>query len=112
MIHLYGSLYYYFDYAVRSLASIQEYASEPIKIHVFDVKSPNSGKSIDYFSTLVEAGTIDEFFAYEDNVKGWGYLPLLKECPADDTEDFFVFTDLDVMVDFDWIKETRRLQKE
>ena len=110
MIYVYGILYRDLEYAKKSIQSIKEFASEPIHFTVIDSRSYRSSEITKYFKNEIKEGNIDKFLAFKQNVKGEGLTQAYKAFPPDDSEDFFVFTDLDVTVDFDWIAELRNNQ--
>lgn len=105
MIKVFGVCYRMLEYAKTSIKSIRETASEPIQIYVCDNFSPKSEQIRSHFEDNLE---IDGLLCPEANVKGWGLSWLAQILQP--RNDLFFFTDLDIVVDFDWIKEARRIQ--
>lgn len=106
MIHVYGLSYYLSYYIEASIRSIVINASEPIYLTVVDNKSSNS----EFLrSRLISYGWCNRVIGMKDNSRGNALIDMVREYPPDDSEDFFVITDLDILVSdsCDWIKELR-----
>ena len=114
MIHLYGISFRNFDFVRKSLDSIIDNASEPLCITVAHNPDnlPNSGNEAiqDYLGDLVCEGEVKRALIFKDNNIGWSLVQAMKDFPPDDSEDFFIMTDLDVVVPdgHDYLREIRQ----
>lgn len=108
MIYVYGLTYRVVDYARRSINSIIENASEPIHFTVIDSKSENSDRIYnEVCRPLIHQGKIQNYVQLKKNANIIGLYQGYDLFPPDKTEQFFVFTELDLVVPGDWIKEIR-----
>lgn len=112
MIHVYGVCWRLPSYAQRTVDSLRRTASEDFRLVVVDNKSTNSAAIAAWADREVARGGIDLFLGLEANIRGNALRTGYELSPPDDSEDFFMFTDLDVVVPdgLDWIAETRRMQ--
>lgn len=112
MIHVYGVCWRMPDYVRRTVESLHRNASEPFRLVVVDNKSANSGAIATWAEAEVARGGVDLFLGLEDNIYGNALRTGYELSPPDESADFFVFTDLDLVVPdgLDWIAETRRMQ--
>jgi glycosyltransferase involved in cell wall biosynthesis len=101
-------------YARRTLESLRGNASEDFRLVVVDNRSVHSAAIAAWAAAEVARGGIDLFLGLEDNIYGNALRTGYELSPPDASEDFFVFTDLDLVVPdgLDWIAETRRMQSD
>lgn len=112
MITVYGIMYHALEYAEQTIKALYDTASEDFELHIIDSHSSRSSETIyPAMARLVDNRTIDSFYAFDANVRGWGFNEAFTQTPPNSTENFCIFTDLDVIPDFDWIKESRRMQE-
>jgi hypothetical protein len=112
MIHVYGVCWRVPQYVQRTVDSLCRNASEDFRLVVVDNKSIRSRDIATWAERAVERGSVDLFLGLEDNIRGNALRTGYELSPPDDSEDFFMFTDLDLVVPdgLDWIAETRRMQ--
>lgn len=109
MIHVYGLSYYTTSYIIESINCIYGTSSEPIYLTVVDNKSENS----DEIRTLVRKGSqvkgVNRLIGMKGNSRGNALIDVVRQFPPDDSEDFFVITDLDLRFPSNmcWAKELR-----
>ena len=114
MITVYGVGWRVPQYIRRTVESLRANASEDFRLVVVDNKSVNSDAIAAWADTQVERGAIDLFLGLEDNIRGNALRTGYELSPPDQSENFFMFTDLDLVVPdgLDWIGETRRMQSD
>lgn len=108
-IAIYGVAYRMPQYFERSIESIIKNASEPLNFTVIDSHSVRSAEMLEIGKRFLAEGKIQRFLAFKENVRGFGMFKALRDFPPDDSEDFFMLTDLDLIVpdNTDWINLTR-----
>jgi len=115
VLTLIGQVYRVPSYAQKSIESICKNASEPFNLVVCDNKSLNSDKIIKIVLELFEKykNVIPnaKLLAFEENTKGWCLRKTYEDFPPNNSEDFFMYSDLDLIVPdgLDWIKEVKNL---
>jgi len=114
MIHVYGLGWRMPEYIKKSTESILKNASEPINFTIIDNLSHKSTEIIDWAKNMKAEGKINNIVSLKENILGLGYIVGYEALPPDDSEDFFVFTDLDLIVPdgLDWIAETRKARED
>lgn len=114
MIHVYGVCRRVPQYVARTVESLRRNASEDFRLVVADNKSVNSTAIAAWADAAVSRGTVDLFLGLDDNIRGNALRTGYELAPPDGSEDFFMFTDLDLIVPdgLDWIAETRRMQSD
>ena len=113
MIHVYALSYKVEKYVRLSLDSMLENSSEKTCITVIDNKSESSDKIFKYVKPLIDSGHVKRFIQLKDNVQIMAFNQAYQMYPPDGSEEFFMFTELDLIVrNFDWIKETRIMMQE
>lgn len=113
MIHVYALSYRVTDFVKSSLDSLLDNTSEKINLTIVDNKSKNSEEISKYVCSLVDQGKVNRYIQLEKNVQIMAFNQALNMYPPDNSEDFFVLTELDLIVkNFDWLKETRSMMKE
>ncbi len=115
MIHAYFISYRNYNYVKKSLDSILESASEKIIVNVAhnpDYMMMNSGHFLikEMLEEYVDSGKIERALIFANNNIGWSLVQAMRDFPPDDSEKFFVMSDLDLVVPSgcDWIKEIRQ----
>lgn len=114
MIHVYGVCWRMPTYVQRTVESLRRTASEPFRLVVADNRSENSAEIARWAAAQVARGGVDLFLGLEGNIYGNALRTGYELSPPDTSEDFFMFTDLDLVVPdgLDWIAETRRMQSD
>ena len=114
MIHVYGVCWRMPTYVRLTVESLRRNASEDFRLVVVDNKSVNSPAIAAWAQSQVACGGIDLFLGLADNIYGNALRTGYELSPPDASEDFFMFTDLDLVVPdgLDWIAETRRMQSD
>lgn len=105
MINVYGLSYWMKEYVTLSLSSIARNASDAIDIYVVDNLSPRSQEIGDYCKDAIDRGELKKYIQMDRNVRGNALRTAYDLYPPE--EEFFVFTDLDVVVSFDWISKLK-----
>lgn len=112
MIHLFGVSFHSYMYVKNSIESILTAASEPFTFTVVDNHSDWSTSGTEQIREMlreyVAAGKIKRALLMDGNYFGWGLVKALEDFPVDNTESFFMLTDLDLIVSHDWIQEARQ----
>lgn len=111
-MYIYGITYSCLEHTKRSIESIISTSSVPLVFTVIDSHSSNSPEIIDYCRGLVRDGIIKRFLAFKENCRGYGLWKSYNDFPPPDSEDIFVFTDLDLESSIDWVKETMRMHED
>jgi hypothetical protein len=113
MIHVYGLCYRILDYAKKTVDNLRETASEDFNLTCVEGKSCNSESFLNWGKQCLENKKIQRFITSSTNCRGYGLSWAIKNFKPDDSEDFFILTDLDVLVpkNIDWIKEVREKMK-
>ena len=113
MIYVYGLSYRVASYAKKSLDSIIANASEPIRIIVGDNPSPKSIETVSLLQEYKAGHKISSYLLFEKNIKTRAFLKMYQALPPDDECDFFVFTELDLVVPtgLDWIQELKAMRR-
>jgi len=113
MIHVYALCYWILPYAQTTIDNMLENASEPLNITVVEGRSHNSSHFLDWAKDYLNQGKIQRFIRADQNCKGSGLLYAFDNYPPDNSEDFCIFTDLDLLVPkgCDWIGQTRQAMK-
>jgi hypothetical protein len=116
-INLYGLTFHSYDYAKKSIDSILNTSSDDINLTVVDNlstwESSGSDKIREMLRAYVKGGIIKRAVLMDGNYWGWALVTAMKDFLLADhladpnPSDFFFLTDLDLIVDCDWIKETR-----
>ncbi len=86
------------QYFEKSIESIVSQSSEPLHITVVDSKSERSDQILEIAQRFLAEGKIQRFLACSENVRGFGMFRALRDFPPDPSEDFYVTTDLDLVV--------------
>lgn len=109
MIHVYGLSYLLGGYIERSIIDISCNASEPIHFTIIDNKSESSDSIRQFAKGMIIKGFSSRLVGMKYNSRGNALIDIVRQFPPDDSEDFFVITDLDLHIpkDLDWIKELR-----
>jgi hypothetical protein len=109
MITVYGLCYRILDYAQKTVDRLRETASEDFNFVCIESKSCNSEKFLPWALQELKNKKIQRFLACTTNCRLYGFRYAIENFPPDDSEDFFVMTELDVLVpkNVDWIKEIR-----
>lgn len=106
MIHLYGISYRCPNYLVQSLDSILANTSEELCITVVDSLSHRSAEIREIGAKYVDDGKIKRFISCNQNCKGFGLKWAYENYPPEG--DFFIFTDLDlVLTDHLWLDKLK-----
>lgn len=109
MIYIYGLCYRIVEYADKTINSLRETASEDFFLTCIEAKSCNSNKFYEWGIDSLKSKKIQRFITSSTNCRGYGYNWAIKNFPPDNSEDFLIMTDLDLLIDnFDWIKEIRK----
>lgn len=110
MIHIYGLCYRILKYANETVERLRETASEDFHLTCVESKSCNSNKFFEWGMKSLKEKQIQRFIASSTNSRGYGFNWSIKNFPPDNSEDFLILTDLDLLVpkNFDWIKEIRK----
>ncbi len=112
MINMYGLSYLMPTYLEKSLNSMIDNASEEVCFTVIDNKTKNSDLNFSIVKPLVDSGKVKRYIQLTQNDMLNGFNRSFALFPPDDSEKFFIFTELDLIVKgFDWIQETRRMQE-
>ena len=114
MIYVYGLCYRILDYAKKTVDSLRETASEDFHLTCVEGKSCNSEKFLSWGKQCLENKKIQRFITSSTNCRGYGLKWSVENFKPDDSEDFFILTDLDLLVpkNVDWIKEVREKMKD
>jgi hypothetical protein len=114
MIHVYGLCYRILDYAKKTVDSLRETASEDFHLTCVEGKSCNSEKFLNWGNESLKNKKIQRFITSSTNCRGYGFHWAIKNFKPDNSEDFFILTDLDLLIpkNVDWIKEIRKKMKE
>jgi len=114
MIHIYGLCYRILKYPDETIKRLRETASEDFHLTCIESRSCNSDKFFEWGMECLKNKKIQRFITSSTNSRGYGFNWSIKNFPPDNSEDFFIITDLDLLVpkDFDWIKEIREKMKE
>ena len=110
MITVYGICYRILEYAQKTVNELRKTASEDFNLICVESKSCNSEKFLHWGLKELKNKRIQMFIASSTNCRGYGLKWAIENFPPDDSEDFFVLTDLDLLVpkNIDWIKEIRK----
>ena len=110
MITVYGLCYRILDYAQKTVDQLRETASENFNLICVESKSCNSEKFLSWALKELDNKKIQMFIASSTNCRGYGLKWAVENFPPNNSEDFFVLTDLDILVskNVDWIKEIRK----
>jgi hypothetical protein len=113
MIHVYGLCYRILDYAKKTVDNLRETASENFNLTCVEGKSCNSESFLSWGKQCLENKKIQRFITSSTNCRGYGLKWAIENFQPDDSEDFFILTDLDLLVpkNVDWIKEVREKMK-
>lgn len=95
-VSVYGLSYRIPDFAVKSIESITH--NQEIDFTVVDSLSPASPELRNMLESYVDEGKIARLLKPNGNCKGYGLVEAFYMFPPDKSHDFFVFTDLDVVV--------------
>ena len=114
MIYVYGLCYRILEYAEKTISNLKNNASENFNLICVEAKSCNSNKFFEWGKKCLKEKKINKFITSSTNCKGDGIRWAIENIPPDDSEDFIVITDLDVLVpdNTDWIKEIRNKIKD
>ena len=114
MIYVYGLCYRMLDYAKKTVDSLRETASEDFYLTCVEGKSCNSEKFLNWGKQYLENKKIQRFITSSTNCRGYGLKWAIENFKPDNSEDFFILTDLDLLVpkNVDWIKEAREKMKD
>lgn len=114
MLHVYGMAYWVLDYANKTIDNLLESSTEKLHITVVEGKSKHSADFLAWAKDCLSKGKIQRFITADDNCKGAGLIWAFNNYPPDKSENFCIFTDLDVLVPkgVDWVKAIRiRMKK-
>ena len=102
------------DYAKKTVDSLRETASEDFYLTCVEGKSCNSEKFLSWGKECLENKKIQRFITSSTNCRGYGLKWAIENFKPDNSEDFFILTDLDLLVpkNVDWIKEVREKMKD
>lgn len=110
-ISVYGLSYLMPEYILKSLPSMLDNTTEKLCFTVIDNKTKNSEEIFSIIKPLVDCGKVKRYIQLSGNDMLNGFNRGYALFPPDRSEDFFVFTELDLIVrGFDWVAETRRMQ--
>ena len=114
MIHVYGLCYRILDYAKKTVDNLRETASEDFNLTCVEGRSCNSESFLSWGKQHLENKKIQRFITSSTNGRGYGLSWAIENFKPDDSEDFFILTDLDLLVpkNVDWIKEVRKKMKD
>lgn len=109
MIHVYALCYWILPYAQKTIDNMLENATEPLHITVVEGNSKHSSQFLAWAKEQLEANKIQRFITANFNCKGSGLLWAYDNFKPDSSEDFCIFTDLDLLVPAgtDWVGMTR-----
>lgn len=110
MLYVYAVAYYCTDYVLSSIRSLRRSTSREFNLTVAENRSENSHLLRNALEREVYAGNIDAYIVFDDNLLSSAVKHAYRlNPPKADSEDFVVFTDLDLKVpdNLDWIKELR-----
>lgn len=103
---VYGLAYHNIDHVLKSVDAIKKY-SENIIFNVIENKSPNSTVLRKELKARL-GEEIDTLIFFEENIGVSAFRHAYRICPPPpDTEDFIVFTELDVIPRFEWTQKLR-----
>lgn len=110
MIHVYGLCYRILDYAKKTVDSLRETASEDFNLTCVEGKSCNSKEFLIWGKQYLKNKKIQRFITSSTNCRGYGLSWAVENFKPDDSENFFILTDLDLLIpkNVDWIKEIRK----
>ena len=114
MIHVYGLCYRILGYAKKTVNNLRETASEDFHLTCIDGKSCNSNKFLNWGNKCLENKKIQRFITSSTNCRGYGLKWAVENFKPDNSEDFCILTDLDILVpkNIDWIKKIREKMKD
>ena len=109
MIYVYGMAYWTLEYSKKSVQSMWENASEDFKLIIVEGHSERSEEFKAWREELKSKNQYYKYVKADKNCYGWGLIHARETIPPDDSEDFIILTDLDLIVPkgADWIKEIR-----
>lgn len=110
MIYVYGLCYRILEYAEKTISNLKNNASENFNLICVEAKSCNSNKFFEWGKKCLKEKKINKFITSSTNCKGDGIRWAIENIPSDDSEDFIIITDLDLLIpkNIDWIKEIRK----
>lgn len=114
MIHIYGLCYRILEYAQKTVDNLRETASEDFHLTCVEAKSCNSEQFLSWGKEYLKNKKIQRFITSSTNCRGYGLKWAVENFNPDNSEDFFILTDLDILVpkNVDWIKEIKQKMKE
>jgi hypothetical protein len=114
MIHVYGLCYRILEYAKKTVNNLRETASEDFHLTCVEGKSCNSEEFLSWGNESLKNKKIQRFITSSTNCRGYGLKWAIENFKPDSSEDFFILTDLDILVpkNVDWIKKIREKMKE
>ena len=113
MIHLYGLSYRLEEYIMDSIIDIYCEAGEDIHFTVIDNKSENSKSIRENLLYAKAMGFINRVVCMKGNSRGNALIDIVRLYPPDNSEDFFVITDLDLQLPcgLEWASKLRDCKK-
>lgn len=111
MIYVYADAYWCTDYILNSIHSLRNSTREKFNLTVCENKSPNSHIIKYLLKKEVDNGNIDTYIIFSENLLSSVVKYAYKlNPPKTDSEDFIVFTNLDLMMPggVDWLQELRK----
>lgn len=111
MIYVYSVAYYCTDYILKCIHSLRNDTKEKFNLTVCENQSPNSHIIKQLLKKEVDNHNIDTYIKFNENLLSSSLKYAYKlNPPKTDSEDFIVFTDLDLKIPngVDWIQELRK----
>jgi hypothetical protein len=110
MLYVYSVAYYCGDYIINSIHSLRNATGDPFNLTLCENESINSPVIRELLREEVDIGNVDTSIMFKGNLlsSSLRYAYMLNP-PKNDSEDFVVFTDLDLKVPhgIDWIDELK-----
>lgn len=111
-VSVYGLSYQMPEYISKSLPSMLANLHEEVCFTVVDNKTENSAEIFSIVKPFIDSGKVKRYVQLAGNDKLNAFNRVFALYPPDESETFFVFTELDLIVgEFDWVRETRLMQK-
>jgi hypothetical protein len=113
MIHFYGMTYWMVEYLQATIDSLLAEASEAVHITIIENNSPRSSEFLSWGLEQLTKNRIQRLITSSTNDKGLGVTWAIKNFPPSDDEDFFVCSDMDLILpaNYDWIRSIRNSMK-
>jgi hypothetical protein len=102
------------EYAKKTINNLRETASEDFHLTCIEGRSCNSKKFLNSGNKWLKNKKIQRFITSSTNCRGYGIGWAIQNFKPDNSEDFCILTDLDILVpkNIDWIKKIREKMKD